>query len=251
MRKPLLIFAAILALFIQKTIAQEVQNDVPEKKEPQKEVVQEEQKEIIKPEMFRDRLVVDVFHTFWLGAPNEMNNRKFNPGFNVSMLWDFKSKPASPMSFGLGVGCQYHTLFSDAILQKTNDDVMKFYVLPETFVEEHKPDIARMTYISCYIPLELRYRNTNGFKFTLGARLGLIAEISQRYKGLDFNDSSTPLNYKNYDITGKQQVNFDIYLRCGWQFVSVYYSYQVNKLFNEGSGPAMQPMTLGVSFSIF
>jgi hypothetical protein len=108
-----------------------------------------------------------------------------------------------------------------------------------------------MTYINCNIPLEFRYRHKNGFKFTVGVRLGLVAEISQRFKGKNYEDNYRDENFKHFFTAGRQKVNFDVYMRCGWKFVAVYYSYQVNRLFNEGKGPAVNPMSLGISLSLF
>ena len=212
-----------------------------------KDFTQNLQKEAV--ETFRDRLVVDVFHSFWMNLPNNVVP-KFNPGFNVAVLWDFKAKKQSPISFGLGVGCTYHTQFSNAQLRyDPTSDKNKYFVLPTIITDTMK--LNRMTYINCNIPLEFRYRHKNGFKFTVGVRLGLVAEISQRYKGKNLEGNGAEENYKIFLKTHRQNVNFDAYIRCGWKFVGIYYSYQVNKLFNEGKGPAVNPMSLGISLSLF
>jgi hypothetical protein len=207
------------------------------------------QKEAV--EVFRDRLVVDVFHTFWMNVPTPVTH-KFNPGFNIAVLWDFKATKKSPISFGLGVGCTYHTQFSNAQLRyDPTKEITKYYVLPDLYVKKDSLKLNRMTYLNCNIPLEFRYRHKNGFKFTVGVRLGLVAELSQRYKGKNFEEGANTDNYKYFLKTDRQKVNFDVYMRCGWKFVGVYYSYQVNKLFNEGKGPAVTPMSLGISLSLF
>jgi len=214
-----------------------------------KEFTQNLQKEAV--ETFRDRLVVDVFHSFWMNVPGGVTH-KFNPGFNVAVLWDFKAKKQNPISFGLGVGCTYHTQFSNAQLRyDPASDITKYFVLPEILLHKDSLKLNRMTYINCNIPLEFRYRHKSGFKFTVGVRLGLVAEISQRYKGKNIEGNNTEENYKFFLTTHRQTVNFDAYMRCGWKFVGIYYSYQVNKLFNEGRGPAVNPMSLGISLSLF
>jgi len=200
-------------------------------------------------EVFRDRLIVDVFHSFWFHVPTNVSH-KFNPGFNVAVLWDFKTSKKSPISFGLGIGCTYHTQFSNAQLRydKTTN-LTKYYILPTVITDSMK--LNRMTYISCNIPLEFRYRHSNGFKITVGGRLGLAVEISQRFKGKDYETNYIEENYKHFLTANRQKVNFDIYVRCGWKFVAVYYAYQVNRLFNEGRGPAVNPMSVGISLSLF
>jgi len=202
-------------------------------------------------EIFRDRLIVDVFHSFWFYLPSNVTP-KFNPGFNIAILWDFKARQKSPISFGLGVGCVYHTQFSNAQLRYDNiSNTTKYHILPEVISHKDSLKLNRITYINCNIPLEFRYRHKNGFKFTAGVRLGLVAEISQRYKGKNPEGNPIDENFKYFLTTDRQKINFDVYMRCGWKFVAVYYSYQVNKLFNEGKGPAVHPMSIGISLSLF
>jgi hypothetical protein len=211
------------------------------------ELQQKIQKEAV--EVFRDRLIVDVYHSFWMNMPTKVTP-KFNPGFNVAVLWDFKATKKSPVSFGLGVGCTFHTQFSNAQLKHNYETgITKYYLLPQAIVDTMK--LNRITYINCNIPLEFRYRHKNGFKFTVGVRLGLVAELSQRYKGHNIEGQNIVDNYKYFLKEERQKINFDVYMRCGWKFVGVYYSYQVNKLFNEGKGPAVTPMSLGISLSLF
>lgn len=207
------------------------------------------QKEAV--EAFRDRLVLDIYHSMWFHVPSNIT-QKFNPGFNIAILWDFKTTKKSPISFGLGIGCTYHTQFSNAQLRyDQKSDITKYYILPEIISQKDSMKLNKMNYISCNIPLEFRYRHKNGFKLTVGVRLGLVAEISQRFKGKNIQDNYTNENYKYFLKTGRQNINFDVYIRCGWKFVGFYYSYQVNKLFNEGKGPAVNPISLGISLSLF
>jgi len=206
-------------------------------------------KEVV--EVFRDRLIVDVFHTQWMNVPKSVTN-KFNPGFNVAVLWDFKANKKTPISFGLGVGCVFQTQFSNAQLRYDNESKLtKYYVIPEVFTNKNSPKLNRMTYINCNIPLEFRYRHKSGFKFSVGGRLGLVAEISQRYKGKNLEGADISENYKYFLKTGRQNINFDVYMRCGWKFVAVYYSYQVTEMFTKGKGPAINPMSMGISLSLF
>ena len=198
-------------------------------------------------EIVRDRLMVDIFHSFWFGVPSQVNDN-FNPGFNVSVMWDFHEKKNTPFSFGLGIGMSYHTQFSNALFQYDSiADLMRYNLIPDGI--DYK--LNRLTYINCHIPLEFRYRANNGLKFTLGLRLGLIAEISQRYKGDNILNIGDEQNFKSFEISNKQKYNFDVFLRFGWKYVSFYYSYQVNSLIEDGKGPKIHPMSLGITISLF
>ena len=199
-------------------------------------------------EIFRDRLIVDIFHAFWLGMPKEVNSNKFHPGVSVSALWDFKLPNKGPISFGLGLGISYYSQYTNALLQISSPDRIMQYNLIAS-VDTFK--FARLNYINGYIPFEFRFRHKSGFKLTVGARVGLVAEVSQNYKGNLPGHSQTPTHYKTFDIINKQKFNCDVYMRIGWKFVNVYYSYQINKLFEKDKGPQISPMAVGISLSIF
>lgn len=206
----------------------------------------DEQKDT-KPVVFRDRLIMDIYHTFWMGMPTQIEHMKFDPGFNVSALWDFKLKN-KPLAVGLGVGVSYYTQFSNALLRYNDQtELMCYYIIPENV----DYNLLKMNYLSCNIPLEFRYRNTNGFKFSIGACVGLIAEISQKYKGDDPSNPSDTLCFKNLRIENKMKYNVDVYARIGWKFVDAYYSFQLTPLFEAGKGPKIYPMSVGLSFSLF
>ena len=200
-----------------------------------------------KPVVFRDRLVMDIYHSFWMGMPSNVNYKKFNPGFNISALFDFRIKN-EPLAFGLGVGVTYHTQYSNALLLYDKESgLMKYNILPTTV----EYDLLKMNYLSVNIPLEFRYRHTNGFKFSVGARVGLIAEISQKYKGQDYTTASDTIMVKNLRMENKLKYNVDVYTRIGWKFVDLYYSFQFTPLFEVGKGPKIYPMSVGISLSIF
>ena len=94
--------------------------------------------------VFRDRLIMDIYHTFWMNMPTEVSHMKFDPGFNVSAIWDFKIKN-KPIAIGLGVGVSYYTQYSNALLRYDKEsDVMKYYLLPEVV----KYKVLKMNYFN-------------------------------------------------------------------------------------------------------
>ncbi|MBQ1780824.1 MAG: hypothetical protein II001_05265 [Bacteroidales bacterium] len=197
--------------------------------------------------VFRDRFIMDIYHTFWMGMPVEVDHMKFDPGINISAIWDFKIKK-KPLAIGLGIGVSYYTQYSNSLLQYDKvDDMMKYYVLPENVKYNH----ICMNYLSLNVPVEFRYRHPNGFKFTVGARGGWVGLINQYYKGDDPAVPSDTAMYKNLYVNHKKKFNIDFYARIGWKFVDVYYCYQVTPLFADAKGPKIRPMSLGISLSLF
>lgn len=200
-----------------------------------------------KPVIIRDRFMFDIFQTFWVGAPVKINPMKFNPGFNISAMWDFKLPNKSPLSFGLGLGFTYYTQFSDAVFKANTSNVMQYFVIPE----EIDFSTNKITYANINIPLEFRYRHSNGFKISAGVRLGLTTGISYRYKGLDPSGTGVKLNYKSFEIYNKEKFNFDVYLRTGWKAVGIYACYQVTHLFQPAKGPQINPFSVGLTVNFF
>ena len=200
-----------------------------------------------KPEIIRDRFMLDFFHTFWMGTPGEINAKKFHPGFNVAGMYDFKLPNDAPFSFGLGLGFSYYTLYSNATLGADSNGVMQFTAIPENISYKR----SKMIFTNIHIPLEFRYRHPCGYKISLGIRVGLTTGITTRYRGNNPLNPDEYLNIKNFDIKNKQRVNFDVYLRTGWKFVGVYFCYEVTSLFKSGKGPQLHPMSLGLTINFF
>ena len=125
---------------------------------------------------------------------------------------------------------------------------MKYYVLDDGI----KYKLNRINYMNCNLPIEFRYRHKkSGFKFSVGVRVGLIAEVSQNYKGSDPEGGSMDRWYKSREIYNTQNISVEAYTRIGWKAFAVFYGVHINKLFDNGEGPAVFPMSLGLSISLF
>ena len=147
------------------------------------------------------------------------------------------------------LGFTYYTQYSNCMLKYVrDDDVSRYFILPESIEYKH----SRVAYMNCNIPIEIRYRHPCGFKLDVGVHVGLVAGLSYKYKGPHYNGvDGDYLNYKDLDFYNKQKFSADVYLRMGWKAFGVYYSYQLNKVFETSKGPAMNPMSLGISIALF
>ena len=248
MMKKSLLFILLFALLT----AGYAQNDTPSQSgEPAESTVEKPVKpeKNYKPLVVRDRLVFDIYHSFWMGTPSQGDFLKFDPGFNVSAMWDFILPQAKSLSFGLGLGFTYYTQYSDCMFKyNRSKDISQYYILPEDLEYKH----SRLAYMNVNIPIEIRYRHPCGFKIDVGVHVGLVAGLSYKYKGPHYNGvDGDYLNYKDLDFYNKQKFSADVYIRMGWKAFGVYYSYQLNKVFEADKGPAMNPMSLGISIALF
>lgn len=214
----------------------------------QKDTIKEKTKEE-KVEVVRDRLIFDIYHSFWMGVPSQGNFMKFDPGFNISAMWDFKLPQSKHISFGLGVGVTYYSQYSNCFMKYDKDlDITKYYLIPSTVKYKH----SRMSHINCNIPIEIRYRHSCGFKIDLGVHVGVVAGFAYRYKGPHYNGVEDEyLNYKDRNFYNKEKFSADVFLRMGWKSFGVYCSYQMTNVFKDGKGPKMHPLSVGISISLF
>ena len=153
------------------------QNDTPSQSgEPAESTVEKPVKpeKNYKPLVVRDRLVFDIYHSFWMGTPSQGDFLKFDPGFNVSAMWDFILPQAKSLSFGLGLGFTYYTQYSDCMFKyNRSKDISQYYILPEDLEYKH----SRLAYMNVNIPIEIRYRHPCGFKIDVGVHAGRSRSI--------------------------------------------------------------------------
>ena len=81
--------------------------------------------------------------------------------------------------------------------------------------------------------------------------VGLIAEVSQNYKGADPEGGSMDRWFKSREIYNTQKISVEAYTRIGWKAFAVFYGVHITKLFNDGIGPSVFPMSVGLSISLF
>ena len=95
-----------------------------------------------KQALFKNRLFVDFFTTFWLDLPHGVKQEGFNRGVNAALLYDIPLKKNSPFSFGLGVGVCSHNLYSNAYTFINNE----YKVVMEAFPSGTEYHINKLSF---------------------------------------------------------------------------------------------------------
>jgi len=210
-------------------------------------------KKVSAPVLFKDRIVLDFFNSFWLG--NGISDIKAKPiqfGFNGSFIFDIPVRKNAPFSFGLGVGVTNFNLYSNGIWQIGSghttivNPIDKVSSLSDKDYRRNK-----ITFTNLNIPLEFRYRHSSGFKIGAGVRIGTTADVHTKYYGraIDGRDSKEML--KDYYIPNKTKIPVEVTFRTGWKFVSVYGSYMITKMFEKEKGPELFPVSVGISICLY
>jgi len=207
------------------------------------------EKEDIKPA--RDFITLSMHYDIWLNTPEEVNITGFGRGFSGHLSYDFPIKQ-SHFSFAPGIGISTSNIYFDKQILSLNQrgDSMRFINVDTSGIEsQYKSSKYNYTYLE--MPLELRYfsnkNNRNkGFKMSAGVKVGLLIGAKTRVKHNIIGTSIIEkVNSRRYLATWR----FVPTLRMGYGNFSVFGSYQVNSLFNPGEGPAVYPLSIGISIS--
>ena len=195
------------------------------------------------PVLFKDRIVLDFFTSFWQGVPEGIEKKNIQFGFNGSFIFDIPVKKNAPFSFGLGIGVTNFNFYSNGKWSIVGDYETGVTPLPD-WLEYRK---NKITFTNLNIPVELRYRHRSGFKIGAGVRIGTTVDVHTKYFGRAIDGRDDKDLVKNYNIPNRTKIPVEITFRTGWKFVSVYGSYMITPMFEAGKGPQMSPISVGIS----
>ena len=202
-----------------------------------------------------DHFMIEFSYDNWVGKTDSMNTTGFSRGFAMYFMFDFPFKSDPHFSVGAGLGVNASNIFFDktdvgvaepsnltlAFRNTANGDHFKKYKLVLTNVEA---------------PIELRYAvnpaNTNkSWKFALGIKAGFL--LSAYTKGKDLENQGGVVT--NYYIEKKSSTRFfnggrivgTARINYGW--IGVFGQLQLTPLIKNGSGPTVNPYSIGLVLS--
>ncbi len=213
-----------------------------------------------------DRIIIDFTHDLWQETPEGMDLGMLSPGFNVYSMFDFPIAKTN-FSIAIGGGISTHNIYSEnyPVLATDPDNVN------ETIIEFKKiQDIADANLLNDYsdnkinkfnityldIPIEVRFRTRGNpqFKIAAGFKTGMMLSNHTKYKGDDFkliNPTKEEIKFKEHDISYVNSLLYGPTIRIGMGIFSVTGFYALNPIFEEGKGPEMYPISVGVSLTPF
>lgn len=203
--------------------------------------------EIEKPS--RDFIMLQFTYEGWSNTPDSIKTGGIGRGFNGYVCYDFPIKNSN-FSFAAGVGIGSSNIYMDNMeirLRDTGAAGSQVRFLPES--QDYKKFKINTTYLEA--PFELRYfannQNRNkGFKAAIGMRAGLLVGAHTKdVISIEGTKVVEKVNTKRY----LDKYRFSATARIGWGNFSIFGSYNLNPLFNEGSGPDIVPYSVGICLS--
>jgi len=195
-------------------------------------------------------IVFDLFTDIWAKVPDNVDVRTINQGVNVMGLYDYRINQ-SDFSFAFGAGLGSHNFYSDAFAEVDsvgNSNLIKISTLyPGT---DYKRNKISFSYID--IPLEFRYRTKTEFRASLGFKFGFLVNSHTKYIGDDYIfNTNDQIQVKFKNVPNITKVRYGFSARFGWKFINITGFYSLSGLFQDGKGPDLYPISVGISLMPF
>lgn len=193
---------------------------------------------------------IDLFSDIWTGVPATVTARKINQSANFYAMYNFPlgEKKTGKAILALGLGIGNHSFFSkNGYIENIKADTIQFVNSSVTGVNFTKSKVGITT---LDIPLELKIRLKKGWHFGVGIKINYLIDSKETYIGsLTTGSPSMKIKYKNINYINK--TGYTPTFRIGYKSFNFYAAYQVVPLFKTGHGPAMHPISLGITITPF
>ncbi len=200
-----------------------------------------------------DHFLVQLGYTSWSGAPDTINTSGLSKSINAFFMFDFpfKTNPKLSMAFGPGISSD-HILFTKTNVGiKDNTPSIRFTNASDT--NHFKKTKLATVYLEA--PVEFRYsakpETGKGFKFAIGVKIGTLINAHTRNTKFQ-SKTNTSINefiMKESSTRFFNKNRLSLMGRVGMGHFSLFGSYQISTLFKEGLGPAVKPISIGITLS--
>ncbi len=194
---------------------------------------------------------VDVFADIWIYKneepyiPEGFRIRTINQGATVFVMYNL-ALGESLNSFSIGLAIRSHNLYSNSVITDIKADTIKYERIPDNI--DYRKSKINPVYID--LPIEFKFRTEKGFKVGIGLKAGYLIDSKEKYKGNRPGDNQN-VKTKTKDIYQMEKFVFGATFRIGYKWVSAFASYQFTKIFRQGRGPEMYPVSVGITITPF
>ncbi|MGZ3998806.1 MAG: porin family protein [Flavisolibacter sp.] len=201
-----------------------------------------------------DHFFIQLGYLSWTGKPDSIKTKGLPRSLNMYVMLNFPFKTNPHWSVALGPGIASDNMYFDKMtvgIARTTTTVHFNNVADSNHFKKYK---LSTNYLEA--PVELRYRfnpdnDRKSVKLAVGAKVGLL--INAHVKGTNLqNSSDQTIN----DYTAKEsskrfltKQRLSVMGRVGIGSFTLFASYSISPLFQEGLGPAIHPLSIGLNIS--
>lgn len=188
---------------------------------------------------------MDVFTDIWQGMPDSVQSRTINQGINIYAMYSFPMAKSN-FSLAIGGGIGSHNLYLKGIIKTAYKQTAFYPVESSTNVPiKYTKSKLNLTYLD--IPLELRYKNKDQYRFSVGFKFGFLLSDHTKYKGNNLDGSGQKVKEKSADIQYVANSRYGISALVGYKWINLTFFYSLSKVFTAGHGPQVYPISIGIS----
>lgn len=185
---------------------------------------------------------LDVFTDIWQDTPKSLEPRTINQGVNIFGSYNYMFGESN-VSFSPGIGLGIHNMYSNSWL-RTNNDTAYFEPIPDTVGFKK----SKLTAAYFDIPIEIRYKSKGEFRVAIGFKFGFLMKAQTKFKGDDFiEETNQTVIIKKGKIPFVESTRYGFTGRIGYKWLNLWGYYQLSTLFETGRGPAMYPISIGIT----
>jgi len=185
----------------------------------------------------------DFFTDIWQGAPSDMDLRTINQGFNIFGMYNFQLAESNSF-FSVGLGIDNHNMYSNTRIESVRADTVVFVPITENY----KRSKVNLTYVS--IPMEFKVKLKSGVKFGAGFKIRYLLSSKDKYFG-NMESEGGQVNIKRKTIFATEEYAYGFTLRVGYKSFNLFGYYQISNIFQQGKGPEMYPISVGLTIAPF
>lgn len=192
---------------------------------------------------------MDVFTDVWQNMPDSVKSRTINQGANIYAMYSFPIAKSN-FSLAIGGGISSHNLYLKGIIktvdiQTVNQTVFTPVKSSTNKVISYDKSKLNLTYFD--IPLELRYKNKAEYRVSVGFKVGFLLSDHTKYKGNSLDGSGRKVKEKSADIKYIENTRYGLSALVGYKWVNLTFFYSLSKVFTDGRGPQVYPISVGIS----
>lgn len=187
----------------------------------------------------------DVYTDIWQGLPDGVESRTINQGATAFGMFNFQLGE-SITSFSIGLGIRNHNLYTNSKIDDFRGDTIVLTPIPDDV--DYKRSKINLVYLD--VPAEFKIRMENGFKVTVGFKVGWLIDSKEKYVG-DIYNTTLGVKEKSKKIWHTESISYGPTFRVGYKFISLYGYYQISDVFKRNLGPEVAPISIGLTITPF
>ncbi len=188
-------------------------------------VSQENSDDVLGQRYLEDQFYTGITYNLLLNRPNDVSQNSLSNGLHIGFIKDLPINKRRNIGFGIGVGYNINTYFSNFTASKANNTIVYQQISSNNFSKN------RYTSHIVEMPLEFRWRTSDTASYEFwriysGIKLGYVFANSFR-----FQDDTVNQRFSSSDI---QRFQYGVHVSFGYHTWNFYAYYGLDKLFEDG-----------------